>query len=132
MKIIRDNRIYVKAHEWASSLRTLNYPIYGIKKDGDMYYIGGTVKRPTAYPLEPDTIAVVRLYVSNNGYRTFYLYPLWIAKEGEDVREIPIMEIDNYKIQQWHLEGLEEEDVKIVQGLRKRILDFFKVDFEED
>jgi len=118
--------IYVKAHEWAWSLRTSMMPIYEITKEG-IVQIGYTQKRPTTYYIDDNTIAVFREYISNNGYRTFYLYPLWLVGEDGNVKEIAIEEQNDFEIPQWNYEGLREEDIKAIQDLRKKVLDFFQI-----
>jgi hypothetical protein len=84
--------LHVGYHEWAWSLRTSQFPVYCIDKQGDLHYVGGTYKRPVVYCLDPDTLAVVRVYISNSGFYTFYVY------EVNTDHAIAIKEEHNFQI----------------------------------
>jgi hypothetical protein len=61
-------------HEWAWSRRTSGFPVWAIRANGSQEDVGYTEKGAAYYPLPEDTIAVVRLYKSYRGYKTYYVY----------------------------------------------------------
>jgi hypothetical protein len=84
--------VRVGFHEWAWSKRTSGFPVWAIRANGGWEDIGYTEKKVTYYPLPEDTIAVVRYYCSNRGYKTYYVY---IPGRGE---EFAIDEKNNFEI----------------------------------
>jgi len=86
----KGNKIFVRYHEWAFSLRTSGFPVYAVTSRG-LVKVGVTKKAPTSYRLPPGTVAVVREYRSNRGYRTFYIY-------FPDGRELEADEKSNFEL----------------------------------
>ena len=88
--------IKVGFHEWAWSRRTSGYPVWAIRRGaihpGEWVDVGYTEKGVTYYPLPEDTIAVVRYYCSNRGYKTYFVY---IPGRSE---EFAIDEKNNFEI----------------------------------
>ena len=70
----KNGKLFVGFHEWAWSRRTEGYGVYAVLKDGGIVKIGTTTKRPMAYQLPPETIAVFRFYESNRGYISLFIY----------------------------------------------------------
>lgn len=89
-------RLLVGFHEWAWSLRTSGFPIWAVFPDGSIHEIGRTNKHPTAYRLPRETVAVIRRYQSNKGYRTYFVYV--IRRNSEELEQFEIDERDNFEV----------------------------------
>jgi hypothetical protein len=111
-------QIFVAFHEWAWSLRTSGFGVYEVTPGG-VNKIGVTSKRPSVFKVSSDAIAVVRYYVTNRGYRKFYLYPLWMTAENGELLELPIDEKHNFEFTR------EKVPREKLETLKQRILEFF-------
>lgn len=85
------NVLHVEAHEWAWSRRTQGFPVYALFADGSIREIGSTAKRYATYEVPEGAIGIIRKYVSNQGYRTFYVYTL------PGLAEFPVAELFDFR-----------------------------------
>ena len=86
---LRGDRLLVGFHEWAWSHRTSGFPVFALLGTGELVRVGYTRKRLTFYRLPEGTVAVIRYYESNSGYRTLYVYSVpelekYVIDEKED------------------------------------------------
>ena len=101
------------------SLRTQGFPVLAVTyNEGrfEMVEIGRTIKAPTTYTIPPNTAVIIRKYVSNKGYRTYYVYrvidgeliTILDEKNSFEIGEAPLTELER-KAVEWFREMLFRE-----------------------
>jgi len=115
----RGNTLIVGAHEWAWSIRTSGFPVYAVRKLGENYtviQIGTTKKQMARYDLPSETVAVVREYMSNRGYRGYHVYIF----QNNEIKQYILHELDDFSIPQTE----SQENKKILEFIRNWILNY--------
>ena len=105
------NKLKVEFHEWAWSQRTSGYPVYALTENG-LIKIGETKKAYAEYTIPEGTKAVVRIYRSNRGYLTVYIYT-------RDGNSIVVDEKENFR----GLEQLEQQVREAVETIIQQHID---------